>query len=354
MRNDEDRMHDSTNSPREPNSTSSQPPDIATHYLQQSGKNISTIAWPLIEGIKQAIIIRGESSALPVLLYVHGGPGAPDFPYIHDVFKSMEKYFVVCYWEQRGAGKSYATLEDPETLTLEQLTEDAYAVSCYLIEKFQQSKIYILGHSWGTLLSCFVIKKYPHLFHAYLGIAQITNQLVSERESHDFVEKEARRRNDASVLKKIIENPVPSVDCAVEKWKTYLITERRLVFKYGGGMYGRNLLTYQLKRFIFCREYTLMDKIKFLKAAELSLLKLWPVILANNVNLLFGELHIPIYMFHGIHDRLVSYEQAKLYSDKLKAPFKKFYTFQDAGHFPHIESNQRFIQIVCADVLGLP
>lgn len=39
--------------------------------------------------------------------------------------------------------------------------------------------------------------------------------------------------------------------------------------------------------------------------------------------------------------------------EKLKAPVKNFYTFQDAAHFPHIESHQRFLQIVCTDILGL-
>jgi pimeloyl-ACP methyl ester carboxylesterase len=46
-------------------------------------------------------------------------------------------------------------------MNLNQMVDDAAEVSRYLIDKFHKQKIYILGHSWGTLLSSYTIHKYP-------------------------------------------------------------------------------------------------------------------------------------------------------------------------------------------------
>lgn len=70
--------------------------------------SIAVIENPEINGVKQSLIIRGENKNNPVLLFVHGGPGMTTFPFIKEPFKGMEKLFTICYWDQRGAGKSYA------------------------------------------------------------------------------------------------------------------------------------------------------------------------------------------------------------------------------------------------------
>ncbi len=60
-----------------------------------------------IGGIRQGMFIRGENPQNPVILYLHGGPGTPELPMIlpHEQPERLEKYFTVCYWDQRGAGR---------------------------------------------------------------------------------------------------------------------------------------------------------------------------------------------------------------------------------------------------------
>jgi hypothetical protein len=70
--------------------------------------SIAVIEKPIIGGVPQGMIIRGENIKNPVLLYVHGGPGAPSFPIVKNELRKLEKIFTICYWEQRGAGMSYS------------------------------------------------------------------------------------------------------------------------------------------------------------------------------------------------------------------------------------------------------
>jgi pimeloyl-ACP methyl ester carboxylesterase len=71
---------------------------------------------------------------------------------------------------------------------------------------------------------------------------------------------------------------------------------------------------------------------------------------ANPV-LLYLHGGIPVYFFHGIYDYTVSYNLARAYFEKLKAPVKGFYTFRQSAHSPMFEEPEKTIKILQADVL---
>lgn len=59
-----------------------------------------------IGGIKQWIAIQGADRRKPAILYLHGGPGEAQSPFLDD-FASWGRDFTVVNWDQRGAGKTY-------------------------------------------------------------------------------------------------------------------------------------------------------------------------------------------------------------------------------------------------------
>lgn len=54
----------------------------------------------------QWISIRGANRDDPVLLFVHGGPGAQEMSVGWTFQRPWEDYFTVVHWDQRGAGKT--------------------------------------------------------------------------------------------------------------------------------------------------------------------------------------------------------------------------------------------------------
>ena len=56
----------------------------------------------------------------------------------------------------------------------------------YLRERFGQDKIYLMGHSWGSFLGIQVAARAPELYHAYIGWAQVSYQLESERLAYEY------------------------------------------------------------------------------------------------------------------------------------------------------------------------
>jgi proline iminopeptidase len=82
-----------------------------------------------LNGRDQTIMIRAQRTDRPVLLYLSGGPGQSDLPYTRVLLEDLTRDFVLVGWDQRGTGKSYASLEPTSSLTLEGAVEDAIALT---------------------------------------------------------------------------------------------------------------------------------------------------------------------------------------------------------------------------------
>ena len=150
-----------------------------------------------VNGLKQGIIIESREQDKPLLLFLHGGPGFPVYPFIKSHKVELETYFNVCYWDQRGTGMSYTD----EKITLNQLMDDTIEVAQQLLKKFNRDKLFLLGHSWGSILGALVAKKAPQLFYAYVGIGQIGSAKESEREIHHFIKQKATGKDAQKIAK---------------------------------------------------------------------------------------------------------------------------------------------------------
>ena len=83
-----------------------------------------------------------------------------------------------------------------------------------------------------------------------------------------------------------------------------------------------------------------------------ALASLWDEMLATDLSKQVPELAIPVYFFEGIYDYTCSYTLAKDYFEKLKAPIKGFYTFEQSAHSPLFEEPEKMLKILREDVLA--
>ena len=117
-----------------------------------------------IGGIKQWSSIRGRDRRNPILLFIHGGPASTEMPVSWLYQSPWEDYFTVVQWDQRGAGKT-AAANDPAlvtpTITIEQMTADGEELVALLRETFSKDKIFVLGHSWGTVIGLGIAQRHP-------------------------------------------------------------------------------------------------------------------------------------------------------------------------------------------------
>lgn len=302
-----------------------------------------------VGGVEQGMILKGRSDENPVLLFLHGGPGNPEYVLAKEADVGLEEVFTVCWWEQRGSGMSYSS--EPGPLTLEQMIEDTVEVTVYLMARFGEEKIYLMGHSWGTFLGMQTVAAHPELYHSFIGIGQISDQMRSEQLAYSYIQDSLKDKGDKKGLEKLRRHSLENHD---DITADYLFLRSSFLSEMGNGVTRIPQSKLKLLLPIFAaHEYTLADKYGYAMGSLVSLES--PANLSIYKSSLFEDIpkvSVPVYMFHGIHDMQVSYQLAKEYYQLLDAPLKRFYTFEKSAHSPFLEEPERFMEIVVRDVLG--
>lgn len=328
-------------------------PGRPTPFVDAFGKvlrgSISEKIHVTINGVEQGMFIKGKDSRNPVLLYLHGG--MPDYFLTQDYPTGLDDYFTVVWWEQRGSGLSYRSDVPPESVNPDQLVADTLSVTNYLRERFGQQKIYLMGHSGGTFIGIQAAARAPELYLAYIGVAQMSNQLESEKLAYAYMLQRFTDAGNTKMVRALEQAPVTD---AIPLPASYLSVRDSAMHSLGIGTTHdmKSVVTGVLLRSFENREYTLTEKINMWRGKVFSGSRLWNTQLATDLTQKVTRLEIPVYFFHGAYDYTVSYSLAKSYYDQLEAPMKGFYTFAESAHSPLFEEPKRMAEIIRGDVLA--
>jgi proline iminopeptidase len=61
------------------------------------------------------------------------------------------------------------------------MVDDAGEVVQYLRKKLGKEKIFVLGHSWGSVIGLTLARTHPEWLYAYIGSGQVINGQENER-----------------------------------------------------------------------------------------------------------------------------------------------------------------------------
>jgi pimeloyl-ACP methyl ester carboxylesterase len=302
-----------------------------------------------IGGADLWVLERSEDLSNPIVLYLHGGPGTSQLTLNRRNTRGLERCFTVVNWDQRGAGKSYRAIRDASAMNIEQFVEDTQELTLHLLHKFDAERLVLVGHSWGSAIGALAVAKSPELYSCYVGIGQIADMAEGEALSYQWVLSEARRRNDRRALRSLerIGPPPYSGD-----WLKKTVTERSYVAKFGGEVRAsrHGALGMVLGSVLWSSEYTLRDRVNFLRGVRGSMRALWPQLLDVNLFEQVPALEVPVFLMEGRHDWEVPSILAARYYEALGAPSKQLIWFENSAHLPNAEERERFNQIMREDV----
>jgi pimeloyl-ACP methyl ester carboxylesterase len=322
-------------------------------FVDQNGSllsgSISEKVFVEINGVEQGMFIKSKDATNPVLLYLHGG--MPDYFLTERYPTGLEDNFTVVWWEQRGSGLSYSADIPPETMTLEQLISDTLEVTKYLRQRFGQKKIYIMGHSGGTFIGIQAAAQAPELYHAYIGVAQMSNQLKSEKLAYEYMLQQFKEDGNTGMVRKLEAAPVTMMGGTPAG---YVALRDPAMHSLGIGTTHDmdSVLTGIFLPSLQSRDYTFMEKVNMWRGKSSSGISIvWGNMMTTDLSIQVTELDLPVYFFEGIYDYTCSYMEAKAYFEKLHAPVKGFYTFEHSAHSPIFEEPEKMQKILLEDVL---
>ncbi|MFI7743668.1 alpha/beta fold hydrolase [Kocuria rhizosphaericola] len=303
-----------------------------------------------VNGVRQGMFLRSRDAAQPVLLYLHGG--MPEYFLTERYPIVLENHFTVAWWEQRGTGLSYSPDIPPETITSEQLIADTFTVTDWLRDRFGTDKIYLMAHSGGTFFGLQAVARAPERYRAYIGMAQMADQLQSEVLAHQYMLRRFEELGDERMVRRLRKAPVTVTGGTP---RAYLAIRDTAMHRLGVGTTRdmHSVLSGILWPSLRSPQYTPAEKVRLWRGKFSSgVSTLWQENLAIDLGETVTELAVPLHLLHGIHDYTCSYPLTREYFEKVQAPIKGFYSFHRSAHSPLFEEPERTQRILCDDVLG--
>ncbi|MBB6611025.1 alpha/beta hydrolase [Pontibacter sp. Tf4] len=313
---------------------------IVSNLFAQA-KPINEESFITIGGIEQWVTISGEDRSKPVILFLHGGPGSTMSQYDDAIYGHWKKEFVLVYWDQRGAGRTFGRnapaevtedywIENP--LTLAQMTADGIELSEYLRKHLGKKKITLIGTSWGSILGANMALARPDLFTAYVGHAQIVNYTAGFINAYNMVQQMAQKANDQESLEKLAALGAPPYEDARKEGQLM-----RIIKKYEKQNSVAAPPTWWKLKPEYDNEKDAQDRYNgddysFLHFAGHKQMGIKPM--AADVDFIKNGLHykIPVYFIQGDKDILTAPALTKAYFDKVKAPKKEYILVPGAAH----------------------
>jgi proline iminopeptidase len=302
-----------------------------------------------IGGIDQWIQVRGQDVDNPILLFVHGGPGVAFIPLAGSFQGPWEKHFTVVQWDQRGAGKTFASNDSElqrNTLTISRMQQDALEVVNYLRARFKRDKIFVIGHSWGSALGLWLAHEHAELLYAYVGTGQLIDAQQNETVSYQDALDAARQ-----------EHLQPAIDAleAVRSRKGSSVARfwEEAVLGPPEDTHSFTNVPRILTELVSAPEYSIMDVRGFIRGQRQSLEVLIPQIEKLDLTQLGAEFAIPVFFFEGRRDFACRPSLIWDYEQSISAPQKGFTWFEHSGHFAFYEEPQEFADELARDLLPL-
>jgi pimeloyl-ACP methyl ester carboxylesterase len=328
--------------------------------------SIHALAGPLredrfieINGDNQFISIRSSKGAeKPVLLFLHGGPGASATVMFQHFCKELENDFIVVCWDQRGAGKSFKKNLPKETITVKQMIEDGLAVTDYLRERFSQNSIFLIGHSWGARLGMYLIRIHPEKYKAYMGVGQEVCAFEGEKQSYHYTLQKALEQNNSQAIKDLEEMGETQSGRYLEMYKTGfwgLVKQKDWLLKLGGERYGRTNYKDWIAIMAKGYGYNPLYMVKWSKASSSTNGAIIhdPGFNEFDFRRDIPEVNVPVHFVSGQQDYNTPWPLVKEYYEQMRAPEKSFTSFGKSGHSPLFEEALSFCRVVKEKFLGI-
>lgn len=326
---------------------------IESFYAEEGGgilqESIAERVFVEINGRKNGMIIRGKNEKNPVLLFISGGPGVPQYWMNEYYDNKIEEYFTVCWWDYCGEGLSYDAALMPEDITLEKLEQDAVTVSEYLKERFGKQKIYLMAHSGGTMLGLRLAQQYPEHFYCYFAMGQKAGDRYQGSYSYlkAYFEKNGNKTGLRLLEKHIKEENgkliVYNASNIGSDWEKALLM--------AGCATTREMRSDCFGIFIpqmYSECYTMKEKLNYWRGKALCQKSAYAetVISVDHEQ----EAKIPVYFISGKYDYTCPVTLVNELYKNLKAPEKEMYIFENSAHSPLWEQNKEVLEVMLKHV----
>lgn len=293
-----------------------------------------------INGIEQ-YFLHLPSNSKDVVIMLHGGPGLAN-SYVAYYQQPHVDFCNIIYYDQRGAGKTQIkNRSTAESLSLDVLLEDLRRTIAYIRKKYDTTRIFLAGHSWGSLLGTQYILTYPGDVAGYIGYGQGVPGPKQDRHYYEFVKAEVMKSGNQEHISSIkqVSESFPNVPREAYFRQYTIIAE----IGFGGGYDFTVNDVFE----IYANSPTWTEEDELIsESVEKLNEKLYAEVLFDWEVNGAEDYAVPVYYILGRHDEMTSSVIAAEYFETIKAPQKGLYWIEDAGHLLDTDNPSAFFRAI--------
>lgn len=295
-----------------------------------------------VNGIEEYTLHYTAAPELPVLLFVHGGPGSSEAYFAYVMESIFSDLCTVVHYDQRGTGKTF--MRNPSAAPdLHSLMTDLHETIETLKKQYHKDKLYVLGHSWGTVLGALYALEHPENVAAYIGVGQLVDVIENEQAGYNALKGAVIRSGNSRDIKKLRRiGPYPErpFDEVMLQKMTKVSALKQKYFP--DGKTGA-IIKSALKSPIFKPS----DILGLFQSSKINTALLVSV---GNFTLYdySHDYQVPVYFISGDRDMTTPASEAEKYLKRLTAPVKREFRIKDAGHSPMLDNPRAFKEAMTA------
>ena len=330
----------------------STPPVLGRDGLPAPG-GIAELATVRLGGADQTVLIRAADPEKPVLLYLSGGPGQSDLALARVLGEPWTRDFVFADLDQRGNGTSYAAIDPLDGMTLDRAVSDVIELTDYLRTRFDESRIYLMGESWGTILGTLAVQRRPDLYHAWIASGQMVDIVETDGRIYDDLRAYAAGQGDEALAAKLTEigrppyRDMPWANSNLLAWYDYLYPPYEPSAGYVARGRGSGLDPFGA----LGSEYTFLEKTTVLRGLIDTFAAMYPQLYDLDLRQSAPRLEVPVYVLDGLAELGGRRDLMLEWFDALEAPAKQRIEFAGAAHSVAFEQADEVLRLLTDEIV---
>lgn len=281
-------------------------------------------------GYTQTIAVEGRSKTLPIVIFLHGGPGLP-MPFsvgCRGMFPDITDKFIMVYWDQLGCGINNRPIDS--SFTVESFNAMTADLVKHIKSRFPENKLYLFGMSWGSVLSLYAAAEVPDLLDGVISYGQILSAPMFSEEAFDAIERSHAPEKHKKIARSLRASDNKTFDDGMRLSK--------IIRKYTDGYNNRNSKPAPIKPIIKGLMTSPDYKFKDIQAIVSNGYKknrtLMTEVAEIDYSAILKKISVPYMIFQGDTDIVTSTKNVTKTVDECGNNFIAYSVLQDNGHFP--------------------